>query len=95
MAVAFQAGRGLAGRIPGIEQELYGLAVSEAAQRMARLDIVQRAAVGGEVYRLTFFFTPATLMFDSDALRSSWRSMSWHTAPASAVHASSASVSCL
>jgi BMFP domain-containing protein YqiC len=49
MAVLPQARRGLARELLGVEQESDQLVRRDAPQFIARLDVMQRAAVGGQI----------------------------------------------
>jgi hypothetical protein len=56
VAVGFQAGRGLAGGLGRGEKEFDDLSGGPPAQFMPRLDVVQRATVGGQIDRFAVFF---------------------------------------
>jgi hypothetical protein len=70
MAVLPQARRGLARELLGVEQESDQLVRREAPQFIARLDVMQRAAVGGQIDCLSVFFS-ALATVGMEALRSS------------------------
>lgn len=87
MAILLQARRGLAREFLGIEQESDQLVRRDASQLVAGLDVMQRAAVGGQIDRLSVFFSAtAVATAGMEALRSSWRSIFWQIPAASAVH---------
>ncbi len=94
MPVLAQTGRGLARQFVAAEQEVDRFPGDDPPQFVARLDVMQRAAVGGQIYALSVFFSAAPIS-GMDALRSSWRSMFWQITAASVVHWSSAVVSSL
>lgn len=95
VSVLVQAGRGLTGKLPAAEQEVRPPARRQAAQFVACLDVVERTAVGGQIDALSVFFSAAAATAGMEALRSSWRSMFWQSAAASAVHRSSSWLSAL
>jgi hypothetical protein len=70
MPVLAQAGCRLLRELLGAEQESRRPARRDAPQFVARLDVMQRAAVGGQIDALSVFFS-AVAMAGMEALRSS------------------------
>ncbi len=87
MPVLAQALRSLLGQLLAAEQEFGGGPRRDSTQFVARLDVVQGAAKSRQIDALRVFFSAAAATTAGmEALRSSWRSMSWQTAADLAVH---------
>ena len=84
MTIFLQAGCGRCSRFIREEQKVDHLTGFEAQQAITRLDVVQRATVCRQIDDCAFFLSSTTASLGSDTVRSSWVSMFWQTAPASA-----------